>query len=454
MRHRSVDVAVVGAGLSGLVAAGELRAAGWAVVVVEARDRVGGRVHAHRWRDGTTVDVGGEWVGPGQDRIAALLAEHGLQTFPTYAKGANLLEHDGRISEFTGINPGLSDAELDDVDAAQRRLSELASAVDCDKPWLTPDAAKLDHHTMQEWLTSTLTTERGLRFTAGLVRGIWAVHPAQLSLLHALTYTASAGGFDQLANCEGGAQEFRVVGGIHQLPTRLADQLDAPVELSSPVRRIVVDGDRALVCSERLTVSCSSVVVTVPPMLAGRIEFDPALPGTREALQQRAPHGTVIKCAARYPRPFWRDAGFNGQVVADTGPVTLTFDGTTDDATYGVLLGFVESDEALRVAGLRPELRRAEVLACLAAYFGGEAREPVEYTEKLWIDDPWTRGCYGAAFGPGVWTTVGDTLRTPIGPVHWAGSETGQSWMGYMEGAVESGHRVAYEIMDRLGAGR
>lgn len=454
MRNLRADVTVVGAGLAGLVAADTLRLGGRSVVILEARDRIGGRVHTHTWRNGVPVNVGGEWVGPGQDRMAELLAEHGLRTFRTYTEGANLLEFGGRISEFTGINPGLTAPELDDIDAAQQRFSELATIVNPEKPWLTPGAADLDGRTVQEWLASTLTTERGLRFMAGLIRGIWAVHPAQLSLLHALAYTASAGGFDRLANCEGGAQESRIVGGAHQLPALMADRLDMPVELTSPVRRITLDGDHVQVCSDRLSVSCSSVVVAVPPALVGRIEFDPPLPGAREALQQRAPHGTVIKCAALYGQPFWRSAGLNGQVVADTGPVTLTFDGTPDGSADGVLLGFVEAEDALRVAALTPELRRTEILACFAAYFGKEGYEPLEYTEKLWVDDPWTRGCYGAVFGPGVWTTLGEALRTPVGPVHWAGSETARSWMGYMEGAVESGHRAACEILDRLPVGR
>jgi monoamine oxidase len=444
------DVLIVGAGLAGLTAARALRADGLTSLVLEARDRVGGRTHGGIFADGTGIDLGGEWVGPGQHRMASLLEEFSLETFHTYDNGANLFEFGDTLTEFTGINPGLSDAVFDDVSAAQQALAALAVEVPCDAPWQAARAQQLDVTTLSEWLHRTLSTPEGLRFMSGVVEGIWAVHPSQLSLLHVLFYINAAGGFERLANCDGGAQQDRVLGGSHMLAKRMAAELGDAVRLGVPVRRIVVESGRVRVECASAEITARRAVVAVAPMLTGRIMFDPPLPALRDGLQQRAPHGSVIKCAARYETPFWREAGLSGQVVGDAGPIRLTFDGSPPSGSPGVLLGFMEAEHAVRAAALSAEDRRAQVVKCFARFFGDAAGTPLEYVEQVWNAETWTRGCYSAVFGPGVWTTFGRALRDPIGPIHWAGTETATSWTGYMEGAIESGLRVATEIRDDL----
>jgi monoamine oxidase len=160
----------------------------------------------------------------------------------------------------------------------------------------------------------------------------------------------------------------------------------------------------------------------------------------------------VVKTFAAYRTPFWREQGLNGQAASDVGPVKVTFDVSPPGAEIGVLLGFVEGGEARRWQRLDVAERRREVLACFVRYFGSAAETPNVYLEKDWSAEEFTRGCYGAHFAPGVWTSYGDTLRPPVGRLHWAGAEYAVEWNGYMEGAVRSGAATAQEVLAAAGA--
>lgn len=185
----------------------------------------------------------------------------------------------------------------------------------------------------------------------------------------------------------------------------------------------------------------------MPPALAGRICYDPPLPGDRDQLTQAAPMGSVIKCLAVYDEPFWRTDGYTGQLSADTGAVRVIFDNCPPGGSPGVLLGFLDGAQARRLARAGPAERRQEVLAAFARYFGPRALRARDYIEQDWTAERWTRGCYGAHFPPGTWTQFGPALRRPVGRLHWAGTETATAWSGYMDGAVQSGQRAAAEIL-------
>jgi monoamine oxidase len=162
------------------------------------------------------------------------------------------------------------------------------------------------------------------------------------------------------------------------------------------------------------------------------------------------PMGSVIKVMAVYDEPFWRADGWTGQATTDVGPVQLTFDNSPAGSSTGALLGFIEG-RAARVWSGRPVAeRRQAVVACFTRFFGPKAANPVEYIEKDWSADEWSRGCYGAHMGPGVLTQFGPALRTPCGRIHWAGTETADVWCGYMDGAVRSGERAAAELLALL----
>jgi monoamine oxidase len=451
-RSLEADVAIVGAGLAGLVAARHLRAAGATPIVLEARDRVGGRTLNEPLGDGQVVEVGGQWIGPTQDRLAALARELGVATFPTHGVGERLIEFDGTLRRYSGRVPKLGAGVLADVQQAQLKLDRLARKVPLEAPWEAPNAVRLDSQTAWSWMRRNVYTRGGRSLMEIATEGVWAVEPAELSLLHMLFYIHSAGRFELLLETEGGAQQDRFEGGSQLVSIRMAEELGEAVELSAPVRRIQRSGDGVVVGSDELEVHARRAIVAIPPVLAGRISYDPPLPGYRDQLTQRMPQGAVIKCLAVYDRPFWRDDGLSGEATSEVGPAKLVFDNTPPSGSPGVLVAFLEGARARELGRLRAPERREAILRGMARLFGQRAGSPNRFIERSWADEEWTRGCYGCYMPPGGWTQFGPALREPIGPIHWAGAETATVWNGYMDGAVQSGQRAAAEALSGLEA--
>ena len=324
-RAHEADVVVVGAGLAGLAAARRLSARGASVVVVEARERVGGRLLNHDIGDGKVVEVGGQWIGPTQDRLAALAAELGVETFPTHTRGNNVIEYRGALRRYRGAIPRINPMVLVDVERAQRRLNRLARSVPLEAPWEAPNAAKLDGQTLATWMRRNLATKPGRMLLELGVEAVWAAQPEEMSLLHALFYIHSAGSLELLFETEGGAQQDRFVGGSQLVPIRMAEELgEERLVLGAPVRRIEHAHDRVAAHADGSVVRGSRAILALAPPLAARSADDPPLPGYRDQLTQRMPLGTVAKCMAIYDEPFWRADGLSGQGMSDLGPVRLT----------------------------------------------------------------------------------------------------------------------------------
>jgi len=446
---READVIVVGAGLAGLAAARAVAAAGRTPLVVEARDRVGGRTLNHPIGDGKVVEVGGQWVGPTQHRLLALAAELGVKTYPTYTDGDNLIEWEGRLIRYRGAIPKISKGVLADVGQAQFRLDRMARSVPLEAPWEAPKAQWLDSQTFASWLRRNVVSQSARTLLEMGVEAVWAQEPADLSLLHVLFYIHSAGSFDALIGTEGGAQQDRFAGGSQLLALRMAEALGADaIVLGTPVRAIehgagavAVRGDGGWEARGR------RVIVALPPTLAGRLIYDPPLCGHRDQLTQRMAQGTVAKCMAIYETPFWREQGLSGTATSVPGPARVIFDNSPPDGSPGVLLGFLEGRIARRL-GQRPAgERRQAIVDGFARIFGPAAAAPVDYVERLWAEEEFTRGCYGCAMPTGAWTEYGSALRAPVGAIHWAGAETATVWSGYMDGALQSGQRAAAEAL-------
>jgi monoamine oxidase len=451
VEQRSADVVVIGAGLAGLAAARELKKLGREVVVLEARDRVGGRTLNEPIGDGKIVEIGAQWVGPTQDRVLAMIAELGLEPCPTYAEGRNIFERKGKTSTYKGTIPRANPVGLAQVGFAMRRLNRMAAQVDPQSPWTATNAEEWDSQTFATWMRNHVRTKTARDIMRLAIIGVWAAEPEDVSLLHVLFYIRSAGSLEILTDTEGGAQQDRIVGGSQLISLRMAEELgEGVVELSSPVRRIQW-GDRGVaVGSDRVAVQARYAIIAVPPTLAARISYGPPLSARRDGLSQRMAQGSVVKCMAVYERPFWRERGLSGAVTSVTGPVSVGFDNSPPDGSPGVLLGFLEGRAARDAADLPQAERRRLVAECFAGLFGPEAADPVEYVDRAWGADEWSRGCYGGFLTPGAWTDYGRAIREPIGPIHWAGAETALVWNGYMDGAIGSGQEAATAVNARL----
>jgi monoamine oxidase len=448
--RREADVCIVGAGFAGLVAARDLLTAGRSVVVLEARDRVGGRVLNHKIGDGKVIEVGGQWVGPTQDRMYLLAEQLGIGTFPTYETGDSLASIERKRYRFTGDVPRMNAVAMADLAQAVVRLDRLAKRVPLEEPWLAVGASGWDSQTLETWLRRNVRTRRVRSLLHLFISTVFATEPATFSLLHALFYIHSGTSFDVLTRFSGGAQQDRISGGSQLVAIRLAKALGETVVLGSPVRRIDRTSGVVAVESDRVTVRARRAIVAIPPALAARIAYDPILPGARDQLTQRLPQGSVIKAQAIYDEPFWRDEGLSGIAAHSGSPVSFTVDNSPEDGLPGVLVGFIEGDRARQLGRLEPDDRRRIVLQSLGRSFGPRAASPRDYVELDWSEEEWTRGCYGAHFPPGVWTRYGSALRQPVDLIHWAGTETASVWNGYMDGAVRSGERAAAEVLERL----
>ena len=344
---RETDVVIVGAGLAGLAAARRLTADGIDCVVLEARDRVGGRTLNHSIGDGKIVEVGGQWVGPTQTRVLELMRELGLESFPTYHQGEHVIEYRGRARPLHRDDPEARRSGCSPTSARRSGSSTgWRGQVPAEAPWTAPKAKEWDSQTLWSWMRRNVYTQGAREALSLAVEAVWAAQPEDLSLLHVLFYISSAGGLDALWDTEGGAQDARVVGGSQLISIRMAEELGDRVVLEAPVRRIAYEPDRVTVHADDLEVEARRAIVAMPPTLTCRIAYDPPMPALRDQLTQRIPQGAVIKCMAIYERPFWRERGLTGQATSTDGPVKLTFDNSPPDGSPGVLLGFLEGNQA------------------------------------------------------------------------------------------------------------
>jgi monoamine oxidase len=443
------DVIIVGAGLAGLTAARRLATAGADALVLEARDRVGGRTLSQS-AGSAVFDLGAQWLGPTHRRMLALCREFGIATFPTYVSGKRILEVGGRRSTYQGMIPALSPHNLISLHLALRRLDSMRRRVPLSAPVSAPRAAEWDGMTVESLRRRLLPFKAAREVFDAAVRTIFCAEPAEISLLHFLFTLNSGEGLESLVEADGGAQQTRFVLGSQEVSKRLAQRLGDRVRLESPVSLIEQDKTGVRVRCTQGTFSARRCVLAVPPALAGRISYDPELPAARDQLTQRMPMGSIVKTIVLYDRPFWREDGLSGEAVSTDGPVTAAFDNTSLDGSQAALVAFVVGRHARQMGPLPASLRREEVLACLGRLHGPEAGRPAGYMEKDWSLETFSRGCYAGIMPPGVLTHFGDALRAPVGRLHFAGSETAAAWCGYMEGAVESGERAPDEVLAAL----
>lgn len=455
-----VDVAVIGAGLSGLAAAKALVDAGRTATVLEARTRIGGRVENRDLQNGGVTELGAAFVGPTQDHVLDLIEELGLEIFPEYNSGLNqALVNDDKITYAANSSIPPMDAESTaQLISVMESIDAMAASIDVNSPWSHTNASKWDSITFETWMDQNNFTD-ALRFLFGVtIPAVFSLEPSELSFFYTLSYIAAAGNetmngtLNRLLSVTDGGQESRIIGGTGLLATGLADKIGwNNIVLGTPIRSIARQSNGTyLVSAANCTVLAKHVIVAMSPPLAGRIVYSPQLPAQRDQLMQRMFMGSLGKATAIYSTPFWRADNLSGQTISSSGLVRVTFDVSPKDGSYGAILGFIEADEMRSVDDATEDEIAAVVTKDYVRYFGPQAAQVQEWAIQRWDNEIYSRGGPVALAGPGTLSKYGPALRKPCGGIHWAGTEAGEYWTGYMDGAIRSGQRAAREILDIL----
>lgn len=444
----SVDVVIVGAGFAGLSTADRLTSKGVSVLVVEGRDRVGGRSYTGEVA-GVKVDLGATWVAKRHTAVRDLMERLGCSLTPQHDEGVNLLWMAGQRRPWTGTLPTVDPVDLEDLVRVQTEMVKLLETIDVDAAWKSPDAGRLDAISFGEWLDrqQAATSTRALMFIVTRVQ--WGCSPLDLSLLHVLRYIQAVGGLDHMLAVEGGQQEFRVTETTQEIAKRLAAQIGDRIVLNTRVREISQDDDGVTVSTDSGVINAKYAIVTAAPEHRAYIEYHPALPAKTEGLTTSFPMGALSKAFVAYDKPFWRTEGLSGEALTDTAPVFITFDVSPSDDGPGILMVFCT---ARVYDGFGPDVRRKLVLNQLVALYGERAGSPIDYVDHCWGTEPFAPGGPHPAAPPFASVNYGEALTTPHGRIHWAGTETAGEWAGTMNGAVLTGLHTAEQIAQRLGA--
>ncbi|HWM30965.1 MAG TPA: FAD-dependent oxidoreductase [Methyloceanibacter sp.] len=447
MEQLRADYCVVGAGFAGLSAARRLLQGGKSVVLLEARDRVGGRVWNRKADDGTVASVGGTWLGKGQERMFELCREFGLEVYPQYEQGDNVAHLGGKNRRYRKY-PNVGPFALVSLGLAFWRLDRILKRLPRDGAWRGDAASALDAQTLGAWSESfwNVPSPTGRKLLRTTMTVLFCVDPDEVSLLGSMVLARGGGGFEYYVDSTN-TETHLIDGGSPALANRLAAQLGEALHLSSPVRRIEQTSAGVRVIGDRQTVEARRVIVAVPPYLASRIDYDPALPAVQTQLLRRMLSGSVIRGITIYDEPFWRKDGMSGMSVAPDLPVPVTIDQTPRSGSPGILSSYMFGPGATKAAALEPEKRRDIWLRALAARFGPKALTPRAYMETDWAAQEWSLGGMIAHYAPGVFTMYGEALGKPSGRIHWAGTEYAKEMHGLMEGAVRSGESAAVQVM-------
>lgn len=438
------DVIIVGAGYAGLNAAYTLMGKGLDVKLLEARDRVGGRVWSEVFAEDCIIERGGQWLGPGYQRYQALAKEFDIDFFQSFSSGKRIVFDQGRVFEF---DPSQGEDHSRELLKHLKNLDELAQTLPLEAPWATNKISELDSLSFQEWIDQQVNDEYSRLMLSLLAEGYFAHKPVSISLMHALYYARINGGFSYLQETANMESQQRVYGGAQLLAIKMAETLGDVICFNCVVNQISDDKNYAEVKGDGFKFIADKVIMAMPPMLAGRIAYSPAMPMLRDQLMQRTPMGSAYKIQVVYPRPFWRDQGLSGAVNSDTGPIKIVADNTIEGGQQGILVGFMDGADSIYWSQQSSQDRQKAVMTAFARYFGSEALHTTAYHEQYWANEAFSRGDL-FIMPPGVWSAYGSALRAPIGRIHWAGTETATEYMNQMEGALQSGERVAAEVLN------
>lgn len=444
-RRDAKRIVVIGAGFAGLACAYELKAAGYDVKVVEARNRVGGRVLSlGDFVPGKNVEGGGEFIGSNHPTWVAYKDKFNLEFLDVSE------DEDAEVPiviEGRRLDTEESKKLYEEMEEALKRMDSDAEKIDADEPWKSENAAALDAKTTKAWIDALegsplCRAAVAIELTAN--NGQEVVKQSYLG---------------NLAQVKGGGLEkywtetevYRCKGGNQQLAKMLAESIGpGRVLLQTPVRAVEMgkDGKPSTVkCGAGQNFECDDVVLTVPPSVWGKIEFSPKLPAVIDPQM-----GLNLKYIAAVKSRFWKEKKLSPDALSD-GDVSMTWDATDgqkegDEACLAVFAG---GPAAKRCLEREDDKRKANFSSELERLFPGYGEAVSGATRFMnWPSDPWTGGGYSFP-APGQVTTVGPLMRSGLGNLHFAGEHTCYKFVGYMEGGLNSGVSLAKRIAERDG---
>lgn len=445
------QVIIIGAGFSGIAAAKKLHEAGIPFLVLEARERLGGRVYTKQIKEDLYLDFGGQWIGPSQDRMYALCEELGIHYYDTYDQGYNVLDINQQIKKFKGLIPKMDFLSLINLDYVLKKLERLAKSIPLENPWLHPKALEFDSISLGAFIISHCKTSSCKKVLTLALETVFAAELNEVALLHALFYFKSGRDLNTLINIKNGAQLHRIEGGMQCIVDAMAKPFIDKIIFNKPVEKIFTEGGKKKISGVDFSFTAEKIIMAIPPTLAAKINFYPMLSSAKKQLIDRIAMGQVGKCFMVYEKPFWRTSGFSGQAFADNNsPFQSMFDASPKDSKYGIILAFTIANRAKAYFENTKEKRKESMLRKLVAYFGKEAETPMFYEDFNMTDEAWSRGCYAGLYPTGAWTGFQDAYAKTENDIYWAGTEASKVWYGYIEGAVRAGEKAAEKIIKEL----
>ncbi len=431
------DAIIVGAGVSGLMSGVLLKSQGFKVLVLEARDRVGGRTCTIK-DSNKSIDLGGQWVGNCQSRVMNLVKKLGLTHFEQYDKGKHIMNWGGKITEYDGNISQSFNSTQSEFDTNMKKFIQTMDLMAKE----LNGYKNLDGISAREWMETNCHDPQVREIIDWLFKVCICVESSNLSFYYWLYVINQSGGYSKIADIKGGAQEFRIRGGSMQISEQLVTQHNLNVKLNSPVIGIEQTKSYCVVRTREDEFKCKYVVVTIPPQLNRSIEYIPNLPNTKEILYQSIQMGQVIKIVITYSSPWWRAKGFSGEIISNQEPIFLAYDASVPEPNgyYGIVC-FVCADNLKSYS-------KEKILDGLVRYFGDNRMgEPTGYYDKNWTEEEYSQGCYFGVTNKNILSQFRYEFTKSFGSIYWAGTETANEWMGYIEGAVESAERVVNQIV-------
>lgn len=446
MEH-DFDVIIIGAGLSGLYAAHTLLENGESnFLIIEAQNRIGGRVQSKNVNDHVVIDLGGQWISSKQPRISKLVKQFQLQTVSSSASGKNIYNMLGENKIQSSPLSKSNLIGLYELWKTKKNFSQLVKKFPEKELWSSSFLQETDKHPLENWIEQHLKNSESKAYIKTIASEGACLPPDKLSLFETIWGIQSTGSLQNMLS----AEEKWIKLGAQMIAENLAKPFIRKLLLDTPVLEIKYTQTHARVMTNQATFSAKKIIMTVPIHITGKISFTPSLPREKEELLQSIPTSFVIKTIVIYSTPFWRKKGLSGSYFSNKGYIQLITDTSTKHAEYGILTLFSTGESASKLSRLSKHERIAEIQKVLTDVFGLEAKHFIHYIEKDWNKETWISGGYGMHFPPGILSKYGQHLRAPVGPIHWAGTETADEWRLYMEGALQSGERAAGEIIDIL----